>query len=129
MTTLYVIRFATGELCEEGPWNTAEEAQRFLDAEVGKPAKVEALEEIKQGQRVRSFDFEHRDDCYVEGYVVGFDLVEGCPRYVIQASVDVWEGEQLDPAEKGCRVGRVFYPPVNGTPRSMGGFCHGVRAV
>jgi hypothetical protein len=48
---------------------------------------------------------------------------------VLHVSVDVWEGAQLDPAEKGCRVGRVFYPPVNGTPRSMGGVCNGVRAA
>jgi hypothetical protein len=40
MSAEYVIRYATSELCPEGPWTTAEEAQRFLDAEVGVEATV-----------------------------------------------------------------------------------------
>jgi hypothetical protein len=40
MAGRYVIRYETSELCPEGPWDSAEEAQRFLDAEVGVAATV-----------------------------------------------------------------------------------------
>lgn len=39
--TPWYIRFDDGHLCDEGGWKTREEAQAFLDAEVGMPAHVE----------------------------------------------------------------------------------------
>lgn len=75
-------------------------------------------EEIRVGDRVRSFDFEAHRDCYVEGTVTGFAYMEGCERYQIMAEQIVWAG-QAEPAPKGYCV----YPPVNGTPMLLGGEC------
>ena len=93
---------------------------------------------IQVGDRVRSFDFaESFDDgaqfgrdlegeraCYVEGVVLDLADREGCPRYEIHVDRDVFGGEESD-----RRVGRVVYPPVNGTPKSFGGVCDSVELV
>ena len=93
---------------------------------------------IHVGDRVRSFDFaESFDDgeqfgrdlegeraCYVEGIVLDMTDREGCPRYEIHVDRDVFGGEESD-----RRVGRVVYPPVNGTPKSFGGICDSVERV
>ena len=93
---------------------------------------------IQVGDRVRSFDFaETFDDgaqfgrdlegdraCYVEGVVLDLTVHEGCPRYEIHVDRDVFAGEESD-----RRVGRVIYPPVNGTPKSFGGACDSVELV
>lgn len=81
-------------------------------------------QEIKLHDRVRSIDFEGREDCYIEGEVIGFTDMEGCPRYEIRCDVDVFRGEH----SRG-RVGERFYPPVNGTPRSFGGITNGVTKL
>jgi hypothetical protein len=76
--------------------------------------------DIVIGTRVRSFDFhtapggrdlEGDRACYVEGEVVGFDLVEGCRRYRILVDRDVFGGKDED-----RRLGALVTPPVNGTP-------------
>ena len=93
---------------------------------------------IQVGDRVRSFDFaESFDDgaqfgrdlegeraCYVEGVVLDLADREGCSRYEIHVDRDVFGGEESD-----RRVGRIVYPPVNGTSKSFGGVCDFVELV
>jgi len=85
------------------------------------------------GDRVRSYDFPDRDggsreQCYAEGTVRALQWVGGCERYVVLIDKDVWDGkEYLSP--QGSRVGSLLFPPVNGTPRSMGGICNGVELL
>ena len=83
-----------------------------------------AIEQIKVGDFVRSYDFETHDDCYALGRVahVG-DVIEGCPRYRIDVLKRVFEGQATDRSVDSKEV----YPPVNGTPHSFGGFTNGVR--
>ena len=80
---------------------------------------------ISVGDRVRSFDFdgspggrdlEGERSCYVEGRVEELVRVEGCLRYRILVERDVFGGK-----EESTRVGRYCHPPVNGTPRLIGG--------
>jgi hypothetical protein len=89
-----------------------------------RPDDRSICEEIRLGDRVRSYDFEHHDDCYVEGTVEEItEHMEGCPRYRIVGLFRAFDGRQemLDGVE--------FFPPVNGTPRMMGGYCNGVRKI
>lgn len=91
------------------------------------------MEEIKVGDKVRSFDFpfgdfgrslEGEDACYVEGVVEGVgEVIEGCPRYNIRVTRRVWGGigEWVH--------GDYVFPPVNGTPRMLGGVCDGVERI
>ena len=89
---------------------------------------------IEVGSKVRSFDFARGDSgrdlageraCYVEGVVEGFKEVEGCERYVIRVDRKVFGGEEEDILGRFPHV----YPPVNGTPTSLGGVCNGVELV
>ena len=68
------------------------------------------VETIEFGDKVKSFDFESVDDCYYEGLVTGFGMVEGCQRYTVRVSKKVWKGGEIDSPVK------FIYPPVNGTP-------------
>ena len=88
-------------------------------------------EEIKKGDRMRSFDFEGmyalEDDraCYVEGIVDGVDdyLGYGFKQYKIVAYTEVVGG-------KRASIDNVYYTPVNGTPRMFGGAdTDGVRKI
>ena len=97
------------------------------------------MENIKVGDRVRSYDFECRnakDDgercgfcsgcqCYIEGEVVELRPVDGCERYVVLVKRDIWENSVF----AGPRVGNTVYPPVNGTPKLFGGVCDGVTKI
>lgn len=82
-------------------------------------------EEIKPGDRVRSYDFEFRRDCYVEGVVVEItEPIEGCPRYKIRVERLIWDGE-VQPL-----VGTTYaVPPVNGTPTLLGRVTNGVEKL
>ena len=80
---------------------------------------------ISVGDRVRSFDFatspggrdlEGERACYVEGVVEDLVRIDGCLRYKILVERDVFGGK-----EGSTRVGRYMHPPVNGTPRLIGG--------
>ena len=80
---------------------------------------------ISVGDRVRSFDFatspggrdlEGDRACYVEGVVEDLVRIDGCLRYKILVERDVFGGK-----EESTRVGRYMHPPVNGTPRLIGG--------
>jgi hypothetical protein len=78
---------------------------------------------IRAGERVRSYDFEGRTDCYMEGVVMGEKIVEGCRRYIIAADTRVWENGEAE------RLKEYVYPPVNGTPTTMGGICNRVKRI
>ena len=89
---------------------------------------------IEVGSKVRSFDFardgrgrdlEGERACYVEGVVEGFKEVEGCERYIVRVDRKVFGGEEED------ILGRFpyVYPPVNGTPRLMGGTTNCVELI
>lgn len=87
---------------------------------------VEECEKIAVGDRVRSYDWEHRDDCYMEGIVEGDSFEwEGCPRYVINVDRHVVEGVDRHTAADEFKA----FPPVNGTRHLFGGYCNGVRKV
>jgi hypothetical protein len=76
------------------------------------------------GKKVRSYDFDHDRECYVEGVVVGFEEVEGCTRYEIRVTRRIWGGEKVDRPNL-----HHVYPPLNGTPKIFGGECNGVELV
>lgn len=81
---------------------------------------------VKVGDRVRSYDFPDRVDCYVEGVVeeIGaFPEFPGCERYRIKVDRAVFEGKP-----NGHFADFVF-PPVNGTRTSMGRVCDGVVPI
>lgn len=82
------------------------------------------VEEIKVGDYVRSYDFEGREDCYVEGIVNDILPIGECDRYFIKVSKRVWAGVEEIPT----RVVEAF-PPVNGTPTWMGEETHFVVKV
>jgi hypothetical protein len=75
---------------------------------------------ITIGDKVKSFDFNHTDDCYVEGVVVGFKEMDGCERYIISMTKKVWHGKDTTDSYIEKTGNEKFFPPVNGTP-SWGG--------
>jgi hypothetical protein len=85
--------------------------------------------DIAIGSQVRSFDFHYMRDldgprsCYMEGKVVGFEKVQGCQRYVIEVSRCVAGGEEREDFPP------TIYPPVNGTPTTMGRVTDGVELL
>lgn len=85
---------------------------------------MEMLEEteiggIGIGDTVKSFDFEGRDDCYIEGTIAGFTELEGCRRYVVKTTKRVFGDEVKELVEDHPE--KTVYPPLNGTPSAMGG--------
>jgi hypothetical protein len=105
----------------------ADETEKPHD-EMGPP-----WDEIEIGDRVRSFDFAlmgNRDlmgvrAAYVVGFVTDIQVIEGCKRYCILIDIRVWGGKAEDLRDKTHYV----YPPVNGTPTSLGGICDGVELI
>lgn len=87
--------------------------------------RPEQAEQIAVGDRVLSYDFEHRDDCYVEGTVEVIEELWGCQRYGIRCTYSVHSGDRqvVDPEQS------VIHPPVNGTQMSTGGFANFVRKL
>lgn len=90
---------------------------------------MEDSRSIQVGDPVRSFDFYSRDlegemACYVEGEVEGFEEMEGCDRYVIRVLKRVRGGKLTM-----CSMETYVYPPVNGTPTTMGRICDGVQKI
>jgi hypothetical protein len=95
---------------------------------------------VKVGDRVRSFDFASRsvegeDACYVEGVVeaIGREFAGGpafadCARYQIRVRRRVFAGEELT-GEEPSLVGGYVYPPVNGTPTTLGEITDGVVVI
>ena len=86
--------------------------------------------EININDTVRSFDFhdsrdiEGPDACFVEGIVEGFKEVDGCTRFEIKVTREVFRGEERQ-VEEGERV----FPPLNGTPTNRGRTTDGVVKI
>ena len=89
-------------------------------------------DEIKVGDRVRSYDFEDRKDCYVEGTVVyiGREFNQGehtvafeCDRYVIKVERCVSNNKVIQ------YYGAFAFPPVNGTLTTRGRITNHVERV
>ena len=89
---------------------------------------MNAQQNIKVGDRVRSFDFESRDlegihAAYCEGVVTEIRSIRGGDHYIIAVERRVFGGEEVD----------VFLPevapPVNGRPKMLGGVTDGVFRV
>ena len=74
--------------------------------------KITEWDIIEKGDRVRSFDFENNDDCFVDGRVVNVEFVEGCIRYVIAVERCIFDGGEMSEEH----TPDFIYPPVNGTP-------------
>lgn len=78
---------------------------------------------IKMGDKVRSYDFEGRKDCYIEGTMLGFCLLHGPGgpwHYCIQMEKQIFADEDI--TAKVLKEGiRHYYPPMNGTPMLFGG--------
>ena len=81
------------------------------------------------GDRVRAFDFDNDRDlegpraCYMEGQITGLKHVEGCWRYKIEVHKSVFGGMDMTDFPS------VVYPPVNGTPTTMGRITDGVEVI
>ena len=70
---------------------------------------------IAIGDKVRSFDFDGRFDCYADGTVVGYAIAEGCHRYKIKPSERVFKGREVE-----LQDDEYIYPPVNGLINAFG---------
>lgn len=82
---------------------------------------------IKEGDKVRSYDFDYSDDCYVDGTVVGFEFKDGSKRYVLKMSKKVFDGNDETKKYFAVTGNDTFYPPVNGLKTWMGELTCGVQ--
>ena len=86
--------------------------------------------DIRVGDLVRSFDFNHMRDmegqsaCYIEGVVQEIVDTSGCKRYKIRCTRRIFGGE----VENGD-VGKDYFPPINGTPTMFGGLTSFVEKI
>lgn len=78
----------------------------------------EVFDEIKVGDKVKSFDFKGIDSAYIQGEVTGFEIMEGCKRYVIKTEKRIFDGKEIALADDHPE--KTVYPPVNGTPSFLG---------
>jgi hypothetical protein len=78
------------------------------------------VSEIKVGDNVRSYDFPHRQDCYIEGVVLAVNDPVGV--YRIKPSLMVQGGKLLERTE-------FFdtFPPLNGQEGLFGTTCGVVK--
>ena len=72
----------------------------------------EEINVINVGDMVRSYDFDRRKDCYIEGEVVGIREQWGAMRYQIRAHRRIFAGNKAP-----CEM--FYYPPVNGLVCAM----------
>ncbi len=82
--------------------------------------------EIQKNDSVKSYDFPDRKDlafCGVEGVVTDIVTLRGCKRYEITVNKTIWMDKEV--AIKDEKV----YPPINGTPTSLGRITNGVEKV
>ena len=68
-----------------------------------------------RGSYVRSYDFEHRRDCWVEGVVTGFVTYGGVPRYLIDVERRSVEGRPVEVHRPW-----VVMPVANGVQYALG---------
>jgi hypothetical protein len=80
------------------------------------------MDDFKLGEMLRSHDFEERTRpgrgaCYVEGKLIGIcEMMEGCTRYAIEVTREVWNGKEIPATAPFSKRGLVVHPPLNGTP-------------
>ena len=85
---------------------------------------------IKVCDKVRSFDFDYVDDCYVEGIVKAIVNGDGCDRYEIPMTKKVFGGKDNTAAHVETHGNlTIFYPPVNGLETWMGSLTCGVQKI
>ena len=68
---------------------------------------------------------------FIEGKEVATGAIvhEGCPRYTIQISRECYGAEGVDTYDVCYGTGHLVYPPLNGTPKSLGVVTFRVVAV
>lgn len=80
--------------------------------------------DIVLGERVRSYDFGIIRTCYYEGVVESItEPIDGCPRYKVRVEARIFDGE-IVPIDAP-----YVYPPVNGTPSTIGALTNFVERV
>lgn len=119
-----------------------------LIAEYAKPDQDIFGNSIKVGDVVRSFDLAVlledgqiygmdtanrpgvRVD-YIEGEVhaIGEIFLDGCPRYTIKITKECYGADGVDTSDVCYGKGHFVHPPLNGTPKSLGGVTFGVVAI
>ena len=82
------------------------------------------IHQVQLFDKVRAYDFEEKDSCFVEGKVVGFARIEDCQRYAILVERRVFANRDVE-----VKPGEVVYPPVNGTPTTFGGVKNNVQVI
>lgn len=102
-------------------------------------AELAVNHSLQVGDKVRSFDFADGEygrelsggrAAYAEGFIVEIGPMpdapaNDCPRYHIRVTRDVFGGKGR--IGENSRVGTMVYPPVNGTPTTMGNTTYGVE--
>lgn len=72
------------------------------------------LADITVGSYVRSYDFEGRDDCFIEGKVIEIGRTPmGHDGYAILVEKQVFAGKDITSSARNL-VGEIVYPPLNG---------------
>lgn len=69
----------------------------------------------KVGEVVRAYDFKPmsgREDCYVEGKIIGVTDKVGYKAYEIICGRDVFDGKRSQEGDKGSRVGKIVFVPM-----------------
>jgi hypothetical protein len=68
---------------------------------------------------------------FIEGKVIAIGEIvhEGCRRYTIQITRECYGAEGIDGSDVCYGVGHLVNPPLNGTPKSLGGVTFGVVAI
>jgi hypothetical protein len=96
-----------------------------------KPPAV-AHDPFNVGDLLRSHDFEERERpgrgaCYCEGKLLSYEWREGCWRYVIRVTREVWNGAESPRTAAFSKVGRTIFPPINGIRHTGGTICNFVE--
>lgn len=67
------------------------------------------------GEIIRGYDFKPmagRNDCYVEGVVERISTDPGYKAFKVTCTKDVFDGAEIKKGEKGSRVGKVVFIPL-----------------
>lgn len=90
-------------------------------------ASTKDLSPIQVGDKVRSYDFPGRKDCYYEGVVEKIGVFPEFPgsfsRYKILVHREVWDGKEVDFDDP------YVFAPVNGTQSTLGEVINGVERI
>ena len=80
------------------------------------------MTKVNVGDKVRSYDFEGNESCYIEGIVTEIVTIHGLQRYKIYTTKLVWNGEEETKFEQ------FYYPVINGT-EGLFGTTDGVKKI